>query len=166
MRTLIGTGAVAAILVLSSCSSGDDSSTETDDESTTTTEARDETTTTQAADESSTTTVAESEEISTTGLLEFLKAEYGDEAWVSEFDFRENAAGGGTIAVNHMGGSVQMYAGGTIDEATAIAVCEAVSAYVYEIDDLEIQVHTGGYTDAVLIVSRPDEAGSCAGVAA
>lgn len=165
--------AIAALAVgapLAACSSDDessDTSTEASEPATDDTTATDEMSDdTMAEDEEmSDDTMAEDEEaeeeasgdIGTTELLDFLNAE--DPEIGALFDWN---VGDGIIAVNYLGvQTVGLYAV-EIDAATATAACELASEYVFEVDpEADLEVYTGGYDAAVLVVSRSGADGTC-----
>lgn len=158
--------AVAALALsapLAACSSDDDDDTSTDTSapaSSTTEDATTDGTEAPAEDESSDTTAedeAASGEVGTTELLDFLNAE--DPAIGALFDWN---VGDGIIAVNYMGvQTVGLYAV-DIDAATATQACELASEYVFGVDEAAaIEVYTGGYDAATLVVSRTGVDGAC-----
>lgn len=164
--------AVAALAIaapLAACSSDEedgDTSTEASEPATDDTTATDEgSDDTMAEDEMSDDTMAEDEEaeeeasgeIGTTELLDFLNAE--DPEIGALFDWN---AGDGIIAVNYLGTqTVGLYAV-DIDVATATEACEVASTYVFEVDETaDLEVYTGGYDAATLVVSRSGADGTC-----
>jgi len=97
-------------------------------------------------------------EVGTTELLEYLNAE--DATVGALYDW---TTGDGVIAVTYLGTqTVQLYAAGELDDATALASCELASTYVFERDPTaEVQVYQGGYASGVKRVERIGTDGTC-----
>lgn len=167
----------AALLLLSGCSDSEDSS---DDEVTTTTAAdEDETPTTGAEDEDEaeddgedevdeTTTTEPEEEIGNAGLLEFLDENYADEGFKALFDYNADPPKG-TLAMGFGGvTAITATTADALDEATAVAACDAVAEYAAQFGDsftvsivVGATISAGGFPDGGTEAAARPEGGEC-----